>query len=42
MTMLGETAPALCIGKAISINARIVIKENTLNKRLFMQFSSEV
>jgi hypothetical protein len=38
--MSGETARALCIGKAMSIKARIVITENILNKDFFMLLSS--
>jgi hypothetical protein len=34
------SAPTLCIGNAISINARIVIAENILVKDLFILLSS--
>jgi len=40
MTISADSACALCIGIPASIKASIAMNENTLNKYLFMLFSS--
>jgi hypothetical protein len=42
MTISGEIACAVCIGKAIMAIAKIIIKEKTLNNFLFMLLSSRL